>query len=87
MVLYHILYNARAGQTEFNVHYINPSSNALRTYYPDFLIELEDSAYFIAEIKGENMLDDLVTQAKKEYAEKMAEENKMQYLVIRSKQA
>ena len=76
-----------AGQTEFNVHYIDPNSNALRTYYPDFLIELEDGSYLIAEIKGENMLDDPVTQAKKEYAEKMAEENKMRYVLIPSKQA
>ena len=76
-----------AGQTEFNVHYIDPSSNALRTYYPDFLIELEDGAYVIAEIKGEHMLDDLVTQAKKEYAEKMAEENKMRYMLIPSTKA
>jgi hypothetical protein len=33
------------------------------------------------------MLDDLVTQAKKEYAEKMAEENKMRYMLIPSTKA
>jgi DNA or RNA helicases of superfamily II len=76
-----------AGQTEFNVHYIDPSSNALRTYYPDFLIELEDGSYLIAEVKGEHMLDDPVTQAKKEYAQKMADENRMRYVLIPSKQA
>ncbi len=76
-----------AGQTEFNVHYIDPSSNALRTYYPDFLIELDGGTYLIAEVKGEHMLDDPVTLAKKEYAEKMAEENSMSYVLIPASQA
>ncbi len=76
-----------AGQTEFNVHYIDPSSNALRTYYPDFLIELDDGGYLIAEIKGDNMIDDPVTQAKTAYAEKMAEASKMDYILIPSSQA
>jgi len=71
-----------AGQTEFNVHYIDPNSNALRTYYPDFLIELDDGNFLIVEIKGEHLLDDPVTLAKKEYAEKMAAASKMGYRVI-----
>jgi len=70
------------GQTEFNVHYIDPNSNALRTYYPDFLIELENGTFLIVEIKGDHMIDDPVTQAKKEYAERMAEANRMRYLLI-----
>lgn len=76
-----------AGQTEFHVHYLDPSSNALRTYYPDFLIELEDGHYLIAEIKGDNMIDDPVTQAKKAYAERMAAASSMSYVLIPSSRA
>jgi len=76
-----------AGQTEFFIHYLDPLSNALRSYYPDFLIELEDGSYIIAEIKGDNMIDDPLTQAKKEYAQRMAEESRMSYLLIPSTRA
>lgn len=71
-----------AGQTEFFVHYLDPASNALRSYYPDFLIELQDGSFLIAEIKGDNMIDDPVTQAKQAYAQRMAEASKMGYLII-----
>jgi hypothetical protein len=76
-----------AGQTEFNVHYIDPNSNALRTYYPDFLLELDDGTYLIVEIKGDHMIDDPVTQAKKSYAERMAEASRMRYRLIPGSQA
>ena len=71
-----------AGQTEFFVHYLDPDSHALRTYYPDFLVELEGGRYLVVEIKGDNMIDDPVTLAKKAYAEKMAAENRMGYVLI-----
>ncbi len=76
-----------AGQTEFFVHYTDPVSNALRSYYPDFLIELEDGGFLIVEIKGEHLLDDPVTQAKVAYARQMASESKMRYVLIPSTKA
>jgi len=76
-----------AGQTDFFIHYIDPDTNALRSYYPDFLIELEDGAYLIAEIKGEHMLDAPVTKAKQRYAEEMALANRMKYVLIPSAKA
>ena len=76
-----------AGQTEFFVHYTDPTSNVLRSYYPDFLIELEDGGFLIVEIKGEHLIDDPVTQAKVAYAEEMAHDSKMRYMLIPSTKA
>ncbi|MEI6387977.1 MAG: DEAD/DEAH box helicase family protein [Spirochaetota bacterium] len=76
-----------AGQTEFHVHYIDPDSHALRTYYPDFLIEMMDGRFLIVEVKGENLLDDPVTLAKQSYAAKMADASRMEYVLIPSKKA
>jgi hypothetical protein len=70
------------GQTEFVVHYIDPESHALRAYYPDFLIELENGEFCMVEIKADYMVNDPVILAKKEYAEKIAAQNKMTYLMI-----
>jgi hypothetical protein len=70
------------GQTEFVVHYIDPESHALRAYYPDFLLELEDGAFVIVEIKADYMVNDPVILAKQEYAEKIAALNKMTYVMI-----
>jgi hypothetical protein len=75
------------GQTEFNVHYIDPETYALRTYYPDFLIELMDGKFLIAEIKGEHLINDQVTLAKIEYARQMADANSMRYVLVPGKQA
>lgn len=76
-----------AGQTDFFIHYIDPDTNALRSYYPDFLIELEGGGYLIAEIKGEHLLDAPVTKAKQRYAEEMALSSKMKYVLIPSARA
>lgn len=76
-----------AGQTEFFVHYVDPISNELRSYYPDFLIELEDGGFIIVEIKGEHLIDDPVTQAKVQYAREMALESEMRYMLIPGAQA
>jgi hypothetical protein len=40
------------GQSDFFVSYIDPEFHALRSYYPDFLIEKEDGRYVIVEVKG-----------------------------------
>ena len=60
-----------ADQTDFYVPYVDPESNRLRKYYPDFLVEMEDGMYVIVEVKGDNMLEDPVVKAKEAAAEEM----------------
>lgn len=76
-----------AGQTEFVINYIDPESNTVRSYYPDFLVQKEDGSYIIIEVKGENMIDNAVVQAKKEYAQQIAAASKMEYIIVPGKQA
>lgn len=71
-----------AGQTEFVINYIDPESNTVRSYYPDFLIQKEDGSYVIVEVKGDNMIDNAIVQAKKEYAKQMASASSMEYIMI-----
>jgi hypothetical protein len=75
------------GQSDFFIPYIDPETHAVRTYYPDFLIQEKDGSYTIVEIKGEHQLDDPVVEAKKESAEQLASDNKMRYLIVPSKKA
>jgi hypothetical protein len=75
-----------AGQTEFVINYIDPESNTVRSYYPDFLVQKEDGSYIIIEVKGENMIDNAVVQAKKEYAQQIASASKMEYIIVPGKQ-
>ncbi len=69
-------------QTDFYVPYVDPESNRLRKYYPDFLVEMNDGIYMILEVKGDNMLDDPIVKAKKAAAEEMAVESAMKYEII-----
>ena len=69
-------------KTEFCVSYIDPESNTLRTYYPDFLAQKRDGSYVIVEVKGENMIDDAVVKAKACSAAEMASESGMAYLMV-----
>lgn len=75
------------GQTDFVIHYIDPESHTLRSYYPDFLVQLKDGSYVIVEVKGDNKIDDLVVKAKAEYANQMATASKMQYRMIKGSEA
>jgi hypothetical protein len=59
----------------------------VRSYYPDFLFEKDDGTYVIVEVKGDNMIDDPIVQAKREYAEQMAEASGMEYAIIRGTDA
>lgn len=70
------------GQTEFVVNYIDPVSGGVRSYYPDFLVMKEDGSYLIIEVKGDNMIDDAVVLAKKEYARQMAAASNMEYIIV-----
>lgn len=74
-----------AGQTEFVINYIDPESNTVRSYYPDFLVQKEDGSYIIIEVKGENMIDDAVVLAKKEYAQQIAAASSMDYIIVPGK--
>ena len=76
-----------AGQTEFVINYIDPESNTVRCYYPDFLVQKEDGSYIIIEVKGENKIDDAVVLAKKEYAQQIAAASGMDYIMVPGKQA
>lgn len=74
-----------AGQTEFVINYIDPDSNAVRSYYPDFLVQKPDGSYIIIEVKGEHMIDNAVVLAKKEYAKQIAVASGMDYILVPSK--
>ena len=76
-----------AGQTDFVINYIDPESNTVRSYYPDFLVQKDDGSYIIIEVKGENMIDDAVVLAKKEYAQQIASASSMDYIIVPGKKA
>ena len=75
------------GQSDFYVHYIDPELDTLRSYYPDFLVELNDGKFYIVEIKGENLIDKASTQAKVQYAKQMYSASGLEYVFIPSKYA
>lgn len=76
------------GQSDFLVRYIDPESHALRSYYPDFLVEMDSGNFCIIEIKGENLIPDADTQAKAEYASRMfSGKHGMAYLFVPSHNA
>ncbi len=72
-----------ADQTDFYVPYVDPESNRLRKYYPDFLGEMEDGRYLILEVKGDHMIDDPVVKAKEAAAEEIAVESSMKYEMLK----
>lgn len=76
-----------AQQTDFVINYIDPESNTVRSYYPDFLVQKEDGSYIIIEVKGEHMIDSAVVQAKKEYAKQIASASSMDYIIVPGKMA
>jgi SOS-response transcriptional repressor LexA len=71
------------GQSDFVIHYIDPDSHALRSYYPDFLTQLQDGTYAIHEVKADYMVDDRIVQAKADYAKKMAVASGMTYQIVK----
>lgn len=71
------------GQTDFYIQYIDPDSNTVRKYYPDFLIEKTNGDYLIVEVKGDNKIEDPVVLAKEKAASETATASKMEYKIIR----
>lgn len=70
--------------SDFCVTYIDPESNRLRKYYPDFLVKMKDGSYMILEVKGDNMLDDVTVRAKEAAAEDITIESSLIYRMIPS---
>lgn len=66
------------------IQYIDPETNAIRSYYPDFITMLDDDTIQIIEVKGDNKIDDTVVQAKAAAAREMASASKMEYLMLAS---
>lgn len=71
------------GQSDFYIQYIDPELHTVRSYYPDFLFQDKDGSFVIVEVKGDNMVDDPVVVAKKEYTSKMAVAAGMRYEMIK----
>lgn len=75
------------GQSDFFIQYIDPESHAVRSYYPDFVVVLEDGTWLILEVKGDNLIDDPVVQAKKYFTQQIAAASAMKYQIIKGTDA
>lgn len=75
------------GQSDFVINYIDPISHTVRSYYPDFLVLLNDGSYLILEVKGDNMIDDDIVKAKADYATQLATASNMSYRMIKGTDA
>ncbi|RIZ68544.1 MAG: type III restriction endonuclease [Methylococcales bacterium] len=75
------------GQSEFSIAYIDPISNTLRHYYPDFLVRKKDGTHLIVEIKGDNKVDDAVVKAKQDFATQLATGSGFTYRMIKGSEA
>lgn len=75
-----------SGQGDLAVQYYDPESKRVRKYYPDFLARMEDGTYQLIEVKGDNMIDDIVVNAKKEAAEELAVASGVRYLMYAGSQ-
>lgn len=71
------------GQTDFYIQYIDPDSNNVRKYYPDFLVEKTNGDYVIVEVKGDNKIEDPVVLAKERAARETATASRMEYKIIK----
>jgi len=63
------------------------SSEVTTPCYTDFLAQKKDGTYVVIEVKGENMIDNAVVQAKARSAMELAEANAMTYEMIPSLRA
>ena len=68
-----------SNQGDLSVYYYDPESGRIRQYYPDFLAKMKDGTYQLIEVKGDNTIDDVVVQAKKEAALEMAAASGIKY--------
>ena len=79
------------GQSDFFIQYIDPETQSVRSYYPDFIFlrNEEDGTekYVIVEVKADNQIDDAVVQAKKTFAQQIAVASGMEYQILKSTDA
>jgi len=79
------------GQSDFFIQYIDPDSRTVRSYYPDFIFQREESdgslKYVIVEVKADNQIGDAVVQAKKDFAQQIAVASGMEYQILKSSDA
>lgn len=68
-----------SNQGDLSVYYYDPESGRIRQYYPDFLAKMKDGTYQLIEVKGDNKIDDVVVQSKKEAALEMAAASGIKY--------
>lgn len=68
------------------VQYIDPETNAIRSYYPDFITTMDDGTIQIIEVKADFQVDDSVVVAKARAASEMATASHMEYKLITSTQ-
>lgn len=66
------------------IQYIDPTSNIVRNYYPDFIVEMVDGTFEIIEVKGDDKIDDELVQAKAYAALELAETSNMKYNMFKS---
>lgn len=74
------------GQSKFVFHYIDPETNIVRSYYPDFLVRFKQGHYKVYEVKADGMIEDAVVQAKKDFAEKELKSSNIQYEMVAASQ-
>lgn len=70
------------GQSKFMFHYIDPETNIVRNYYPDFLVKFKQGYYKVYEVKADGMIEDAVVKAKKEFAERELRSSNIQYEMV-----
>ncbi len=75
------------GQTDFFIQYIDPESHMVKRYYPDFLVQMQDDSWLIVEVKGDNLIEAFVAQAKAQYARQLASASNMTYKIIKGTDA
>ena len=79
------------GQSDFFIQYIDPEFHTVRSYYPDFIFQREEPdgslKYVIVEVKADNQIEDVVVQAKKDFAQQIAVASGMEYRILKSSDA